>query len=108
MRKITQTIVSAFNAGNNKTTGNDSVQSVYNPATKQNETQLFLHGNLIAIKNSIGQLFITNAGWFSNTTKERLNALNGVHIQQKKGIWYLNGIEWDGKLIEIKDKTRLN
>lgn len=55
-----------------------------------------LHGNLIAIvENNV--LYISNAGWFSNTTKERLNALPGVNINQKRGVWYLNGKEWDGK-----------
>lgn len=60
----------------------------------------FLHSNLIA-KVSIDGLFITNAGWESNTTKERLNGINGVSIQQKKGVWYLNGTEWNGELIKV-------
>ena len=47
-------------------------------------------------------LSITNAGWESNTTKERLNGLDGVSIQQKAGIWYLNGKEWEGELIDVK------
>lgn len=47
-------------------------------------------------------LSITNGGYDTNTTKERLNGLKNVSIQQKKGAWYLNGKEWDGSLIDIK------
>lgn len=36
-------------------------------------------------------------GWATPPTKERLNALDGVSIQQKKGKWYLNGVEWSGE-----------
>jgi hypothetical protein len=31
-----------------------------------------------------------------------LNGLDGVSIQQKAGIWYLNGKEWEGELIDVK------
>jgi hypothetical protein len=58
---------------------------------------LKLFGNKIAARLGDGRTWISNAGWDSNTTKERLNGLAGVHIQQKKGEWYLNGVQWDGK-----------
>lgn len=51
-------------------------------------------------------IIITNAGWFSNTTKERLSALPGVHISQKKGEWYLNDELWDGKPTVIERATK--
>jgi hypothetical protein len=57
---------------------------------------LKLHGNKIAALESDGKMWISNAGWRSNTTKERLNGLPGVHIKQKNWEWYLNGIQWDG------------
>lgn len=41
------------------------------------------------------------AGYATVTTKERLNALEGVGIQQKKGKWYLNGVEWNGEWIKV-------
>ncbi len=65
---------------------------------------LRLHGNTIAILDPDNTLMITNAGWQSNTTKERLNGLDGVSIQQKNFAWFLNGNEWDGNLIEVKLK----
>jgi len=69
-----------------------------------NVTIMYLHGNAIAYMYNDPQrtLAITNCGWESNTTKERLNALDGVTISQKNFIWYLNGKEWNGSLIDIK------
>jgi len=65
-------------------------------------TRLYLFGNLIAEKRGAA-LWITNAGWSTATTKERLNALPGVSITQKAGIWYLNGAEWSGKWAKVHD-----
>ena len=56
---------------------------------------LKLFGNKIAAIDN-GRMWISNAGWDSNTTKERLNGLPNVNIYQKKRIWYLNGVQWDG------------
>ncbi len=85
MRKVTEQVVSAFIAGDKRKVGN----------THTDGTALFLHGNKIAEKIA-GVLFISNAGWQSDTTKERLNGLPGVSIYQKKGVWYLNESEWSG------------
>jgi hypothetical protein len=61
-------------------------------------------GNAIAYRYNDPEktLRITNCGWFSNTTKERLNAIDGVSIQQKNYEWFLNGEKWEGELIDIK------
>lgn len=92
---------------------NDSINAFMNakPFSRQNMivevlpnvTILKLHNNAIAYRYNDPErtLKITNCGWFSNTTKERLNALPNVHIQQKNWNWYLNGKEWDGELISI-------
>lgn len=105
MRKVTQNAVNAFMCNSPFAQGNTTVTVV------KGKTQLFLHGNLIAERNSKGAISITNAGWFSNTTKERLNGvLNmvGIRLQQKKRTWYLIGDipkgpvrQWDGKMIKI-------
>lgn len=69
-----------------------------------NVTILRLHGNAIAYLYNDPQrtLSITNCGWFSKTTKERLNAIPGVFIKQKNFDWYLNGVKWDGNLVDVK------
>lgn len=94
-RKITQEIVNCFLSGIPKIIGNSIVKTENSDTTK-----MYLHRNLIAEYNHEG-LFITNAGWFSRTTKERLNGLPNVSITQKKGLWYLNGKVWDGSLIKV-------
>lgn len=94
MRKVTREIVEAFRRWNKKTIGNTSTDG----------KSIFLHGNEIATKdrNGVKGIFITSAGWETNTTKERLNGLPGVSIQQKKRKWYLNGKEWDGEWERIR------
>ena len=68
-------------------------------------TVMLLHGNEIACKGSKPEphlITLSNAGWFTKTTKERLNAIKGVTINQKNWLWYLNGEAWDGKPKEVK------
>jgi hypothetical protein len=106
MRKITQESITAFNNDFTFNKSNTIVKTGYGkhellPKEKGRLTVMSLFGNDIAIKIN-GKLFITNAGWKSNTTKERLNAINGVSISQRDFKWFLNGVEWDGKLIAIK------
>lgn len=90
MRKITKESITAFLAGRKFNKGNMSVE------VDTEFTKLKLHGNTIAIIDRLGVLSISNAGWASNTTKERLNGLPNVRINQKNWNWYLNGNEWDG------------
>tara|TARA_R100000654_G_scaffold36980_2_gene62607 strand:- start:500 stop:793 length:294 start_codon:yes stop_codon:yes gene_type:complete len=97
MKKITRDSIYAFMNDENFRSSNTEV------VVLPNETILKLFGNEIAYrKNNIGRtIMITNAGWRTNTTKERLNGIEGVYINQSKGVWYLNGEEWNGRLTEI-------
>jgi hypothetical protein len=90
MRKITREITRAFHNREPKKIGN----------SRTDGNALFLHDNKIAEFRG-GQLWITNAGWQSNTTKERLNGLSGVSIYQRRGQWYLNNIAWDGEWVSV-------
>lgn len=68
---------------------------------------LRLHGNAIATRMSDGKVYINTCGWFTKTTKERLNYLlytigSDLKITQKKGIWYLNDKPWDGEFTQIQ------
>jgi hypothetical protein len=98
MRQITQEAVNAFMSATKFKKGNMTIEVL------PNVTVMHLHGNAIAYRFNDPErtLTITNRGWFSNTTKERLNGIPNVSIQQKKGVWYLNGQEWNGELIDIK------
>ena len=90
MRKITKEAVSAFLERKPFRKSNMSVEEI------GGEWRLKLHGNSIANIDEIGVLSISNAGWASNTTKERLNGIPGVRVHQRNWTWYLNGVEWDG------------
>lgn len=94
MRQITVESAKAFMTGEQFNIGNTKV-SVYGETI-----HLYLHGHLIAKREKDG-IKISNAGYFTNVTKERLNGLPGVSISQKKRIWYLNSEPWDGKWITI-------
>jgi len=98
MRNITEQAIVAFYSANKFKVSNTQI------IVKDNVTIMLLHGNEIAYRYNDPEhtVSIRDAGWASNTTKERLNGLNGVHIQQKKGQWYLNGEVWNGSLINIK------
>lgn len=58
---------------------------------------LKLFGNKIAALDGNGKMWVSNAGWKTDTTKERLNGLPGVRIYQRKKIWYLNDNVWNGE-----------
>lgn len=96
MRLVTQNSINAFyNDAKGTFGGNTRVEVQANGVTK-----LFLHENLIAVKDN-GVVKITDAGWNSRTTQERLNGLRGVHIKQKNFEWFLNGEEWNGSWKQI-------
>lgn len=97
MKKVTKEAVNSFYKASKFNSGNTTVEVL------PNVTILKLHNNPIAYRYNDPErtLSITDANWATNTTKERLNGLNGVSISQKKGIWYLNGKVWDGSLTTI-------
>ena len=97
MRKITRESVDAFMNARKFKKANMEVEVL------PNVTILKLHGNEIAYRynNPERTLSITNAGWQTNTTKERLNGIPNVSIHQKIFVWYLNDVEWNGSLIDV-------
>jgi hypothetical protein len=96
MRKITQDAVRAFRNHEDRKFGNTEIVAF------TNKTVMYLHGNAIAtISRPGGVLRITDGGWPTKTTKERLNGLPGVNIYQEKWQWFLNGKAWDGSLKKV-------
>lgn len=92
MKQVSIDVASAFENGKAKKSGN----------TQTDGKSLWLHGNKIAEHRDDG-LYITNCGWFSKTTKERLNGIRGVNIVQKNFKWYINGEEWGGEWKKVND-----
>lgn len=95
MRKITQDAVNAFMHREPFKQSNTEV--VVYPS----DTCMYLHGRMIAVINLMGNIWVTNAGYFTNTTKERLNGIPTVTVNEKNLQWYLNGEQWDGSLTEV-------
>jgi hypothetical protein len=97
MRKLTKEAIAAFNEARPLKKSNTEIRVL------PNVTVMVLFGNEIAYRYNDPErtLTITNCGWDTNATKERLNAIDGVSINQVKGQWFLNGELWDGSLIDI-------
>ena len=102
MRQITKESVKAFYNAERYFKNNTRVEVL------PNVTIFYLHDNEIAYRYNDPQrtLSVQNCGWFSNTTKERLNGIlnyiGNSGIYQKNFIWYLNGEKWNGNRTEIK------
>lgn len=78
--------------------------------TEVRDGRMYLHGNKIAeIKHEVGadgirraNIYVDSCGYMSRTTKERLNGLFPyVNISQRRGQWFLNDVEWDGRRIHV-------
>ena len=90
MRKVTREIVNAFMNDYDKAVSNSAV------TTSDGITKMFLFGNCIARKmQATGTIEVTLAGWNTNTTRERLNAIPNVSVTQRNFTPYLNGVEID-------------
>ena len=122
MRQITQDSVNAFLAGRTMAKQNMMVDTV--TLNGLATTRMWLHGNLIATLTGVDidncTITLRDAGWQTNTTKERLNGIiealglwrteiagaivNGK-IGSVNGQWeYADDIAWDGSCtIEIRD-----
>ena len=90
MSKITKDSIEAFCTGTAFKRGNMQV------VIDGGKVKLLQHGNLIAIRDTTDSLYdtcITNAGWWSVTTKERLNALLTRATQGAWGLYSEKG-EW--------------
>jgi len=106
MRKITSQSVDAFVNGYRFNQGNTTVSGSGCGATGIRDWYLMLHNNLIAKKEvQTNTLTISDCGWQTVTTKERLNGVLsrltfGWGLFQKKGEWFLtNGeetVQWTG------------
>lgn len=102
MRQITRKMAEKFNKNQNFSLNNTQIE--YKKVFSESITTMFLHGNIIAQKQN-NQIRITNSGWFSNTTKERLNglleSLGFSKIYQKNFEWFLADEKWNGKPAQL-------
>ena len=71
MRKIEQQMIDAIKS--RKNWSNSNTHTVY--TEKANRVEVYLHGNHIATVANDGLTLYSGGGWFTPTTKSRLNAL---------------------------------
>lgn len=103
MRKVTSQAVRAFTQHRPFSSKNTKVV-----ISSEGEARLILFGNLIARDGRDG-FWISNQGYFTLTTKERLNGLlstYGIAINQVRGDWFVNGHEWDGTWTQVCPRCR--
>lgn len=74
MRKVTREIVEAFLQGKPLSRGNTATDGI----------RIQLHGNTIAMRNAMGKILISDAGWRTRTTQDRLNGL--LYIMHMQGM----------------------
>ena len=98
MRKITKESVEAFlnnknfkqHGYNKRVCGSTSI--IMEVASDQFTNRMWLHGNLIAVKDHVNNVLkVSLAGWNTKVTRERLNGIPGVSIHTVKGVPILNG-----------------
>ena len=111
MRQITQLAVEKFFNGDNLSKGNTKVYTQLE-CSPNLVSRLLLHDNEIAQRTQgRDTILIDTCGWFSNTTKERLNGvldylgLEGIY--QKNFEWYLMGKKWNGNEVRIDIKNKI-
>ena len=110
MRKITEQATNAFRNNESFNSSNTTV------TVNERDVALSLHGHIIALKNiKSGKIQISNKGWESNTTKERLNGViaycgngNTDKISQKTGTWYWTDRNGTKKEFPFAAYTRIN
>jgi hypothetical protein len=100
MREITKDSVNAFFKGSKLNKGNMSVNTDIDKYFLNYDKVMKLHGNAIAWIRD-GYITISDCGWETVTTKERLNGildhLSKGYIFQKDFVWYYQPIRGDAK-----------
>ena len=103
MRQIEKQMNFALSNKGNFSNSNTSV--TYH--SSENLSEVRLHGNLIAWLDHTKQILaISSAGWHTNTTKSRLNALlyefnTGIRVFQKDFAWFVS--DFTGKTVDFYD-----
>lgn len=96
MARITEDAAEAFMRTRPFSRGNTVVEVV--KAADRTVVTMILWGNPIArrTKRAGGEtLEVCTQGHETRTTKDRLNAIDGVSVEQRDFDWYLNNRRWD-------------
>jgi hypothetical protein len=94
VRKIEKAMLDAMTRGQDFSRDNTTVYW-YTDADDERYCEVRLHGNRIAeYRPSLSEVYVTDAGWKTATTKSRLNAildtLVGIRLYQHDFEWFFN------------------
>lgn len=107
MRKITETAIDAlysrraFSSTNTVVARASSIANLPEELDQDTTWVLYLHNNAIVALAADGSVWITDGGWETLTTKERLNGVPGVRVWHHRRELHLSAPEhpsssWDG------------
>lgn len=66
---------------------------------------IMLHGTCVVKIHPDNSATLNTGGWYSSTTKDRMNKYSPVRVYQRKGQWYLeNGEEYEDGVV-VADKN---
>jgi len=86
MRKVTQQIKDAWEAGEERTIGN----------TYTDGKSVYLHSNEIIRRNDDGTVQFTNAGWPTRLTHERLGGILPICVFRREWLTHVCAMgDWD-------------
>jgi hypothetical protein len=61
---------------------------------------IMLHSTYVVKIHSDNSATLNTGGWYSSTTKDRMNKYSPVRVYQRKGQWYLeNGDEYEDGVV---------
>lgn len=97
MRAVTERVCKAWQQCKSKKVGNTSTDGF----------NIYLHGNCIVRMDMNGSVYISDGGWQTPTTRERLNGVlrtMGIkaHVYQRDHALYFNGTPWDGSWLMVR------
>ena len=77
--------------GNQKKVGNNTVLHRIDADT----LAVRLHQTDVVLLHRDGSYTLNSGGWRTATTKERMKEWSGAWLYQEKGVWYINGQEFE-------------
>lgn len=81
--------------------------TLYNRSDTPTGVAVKLHSTEIIRAYSDGTIELTTGGWFTTTTKARMNDfLVGIHVYSDRGIWMVVKREWDSNLRRKRDRSQ--
>ena len=74
--------------------------------TRRNDNMAInYHGTDVITFRPNGEIILNPGGWFSRTTKARINEYSPLKVTSIKGEWFINDVHFKERMIILKDGT---